>query len=812
MKTNKSTTPVVTNSAPGNCRIDPSRDRGFIRKRLLLAILLMGASLTVFLWGAGGISYGDSARSRPLKVTANAQFYPTFGTPNDALVTADNAYALVSVSRDELCTDESCAGVQVFAQPDFTNPCGGQRILNFPRPRPGGQPVRAVDGMQFFPGSPQVSVGAAVEAHGAEFFRLASLTAPCAMDGVINVQQYLVIPNCGASHCPPGTFDIAVTPDGHYAFVANEYGTMPSPTPPNLIGVGTIGVIRVERDDAGGFTRGTRSIEHNNTIYIPGGNTIPGITMSHDGRYLYVTCEGSAKGINPDTRNKYRDPTRVAQPRNGVKGVVLCPGCRSGIESCDNESNGDLVRNGLLAVIDVDKATKGMGQASIITIIAAGCSPVRAVETADGQYVWVAARGRNTQLPLPLDPDARGSQVLGFNRSALVSSSPNSAFVGYGDTHGTAPVGLGLFNNDTLLAVANSNRFWQTGSECKNPTPPPGVPPCTANVAIMDVSNPAEPTVIQTVPAFSNDSFPRNVTVGPDDSTLYVPNADAKMLEVITTGATSLGNISTRAFVQTGDNVMIGGFMVQGTEPKRVIIRAIGPELTQYGVPDALANPTLELHDGTGALIASNNNWASTIIGGIITANQVRDIQNSGHAPGDPLDSAIIADLPAGSYTAIVRGVNNTTGVALVEVYCLSPETNSILGNISARSFVQTGDNVMIGGFMVQGTEPKRVIIRAIGPELTQYGVPDALANPTLELHDGRGALIASNNNWASTIIGGIITANQVRDIQNSGHAPGDPLDSAIIADLPAGSYTAIVRGVNNTTGVALVEVYDLDQ
>jgi len=665
MKTKKSTTRSLTNSALENCRIDASPYRGQTGKRFLLAVLLIGASLTVFLWGAGGISYGDSAHSTPLKVTANAQFYPTFGTPNDALVTADDAYLLVSVSEP--------TGIQVFKNPDFTNPCGGQQILDFPRPQPGGQPVRAVDGMQFFPGSPQVSVGAAVEAHGAEFFRLASVTAPCAMDGVINVQQYPVIPNCGASHCPPGTFDIAVTPDGHYAFVANEYGTMPSPTPPNLIGVGTIGVIRVERDNVGGFTSGTRSIEHNNTIYIPGGNTIPGITMSHDGRYLYVTCEGSAKGINPDTGKKYRDPTGVAGDIEipAIMRVVLCPGCRQGIGSCDNESNGGHIRNGLLAVIDVDMATKGMGQASIITIIAAGCSPVRAVETADGQHVWVAARGRNTQLPLPLDPDARGSQVLGFNRSALVSSSPNSAFVGYGDTHGTAPVGLGLFNNDTLLAVANSNRFWQTGSECKNSTPPPGVPPCTANVAIMDVSNPAAPTVIQTVPAFSNDSFPRNVTVGPDDSTLYVPNADAKMLEVITTGATSLGNISTRAFVQTGDNVMIGGFMVQGTEPKRVIIRAIGPELTQYGVPDALANPTLELHDGTGALIASNNNWATTIIGGIIAANQVRDIQNSGHVPGDPFDSAIIADLPPGSYTAIVRGVNNTTGVALVEVYDL---------------------------------------------------------------------------------------------------------------------------------------------
>ena len=179
-----------------------------------------------------------------------------------------------------------------------------------------------------------------------------------------------------------------------------------------------------------------------------------------------------------------------------------------------------------------------------------------------------------------------------------------------------------------------------------------------------------------------------------------------------------LGNISTRAFVQTGDNVVIGGFIVQGTEPKRVIIRAIGPELTQYGVPNVLANPTLELHNGTGALIASNNNWATTIIGGIITTNQVREIQASGHAPRDGRESAIIADLPAGNYTAIVRGVNDMTGVALAEVYDLNADANSILGNISTRAFVQTDDNVMIGGFIVQGTQPKRVILRAIGPEL----------------------------------------------------------------------------------------------
>ena len=289
---------------------------------------------------------------------------------------------------------------------------------------------------------------------------------------------------------------------------------------------------------------------------------------------------------------------------------------------------------------------------------------------------------------------------------------------------------------------------------------------------------------------------------------------DGLQANLVGASGSLLGNISTRGFVQTGNNVMIGGFIIAGTGPKTVILRAIGPELSAppFNIPNALADPTLELHNGTAALIASNDNWQTTIIGGIINSSQVSAIQNSGHAPTQPNESAIIATLQPGNYTAIVRGKNNTVGVALVEVYDVSSEVTSILGNISTRGFVQTGNNVMIGGFIVQGTRQKRVIVRAIGPELSAppFNIPNALANPTLELHNGTGALIASNDNWQTTMIGGIITASQVSAIQNSGHAPTQASESAIIATLPAGNYTAIVRGVNNTTGVALVEVYDL--
>jgi hypothetical protein len=269
----------------------------------------------------------------------------------------------------------------------------------------------------------------------------------------------------------------------------------------------------------------------------------------------------------------------------------------------------------------------------------------------------------------------------------------------------------------------------------------------------------------------------------------------------------TLGNISTRLQVGTADRVMIAGFIVQGSAPKKVLIRAAGPSLTQFGVPNALANPQLELHD-TNNTIGMNDNWQTTQIGGVITSDQVAEIQNSGLAPRDPAESALIATLPPGTYTAIVQGVNGGTGVGIVEAYDLNGSSGSLLANISTRGFVQTADNVMIGGFIVV-TQPTRVIIRAIGPSLTQFGVPDALVNPQLELHDANNT-IARNDDWQTTQIFGIITSDQVAAIQNSQLAPTNPAESAIIATLAAGSYTAIVRGANSTTGNALVEVYAL--
>jgi hypothetical protein len=269
-----------------------------------------------------------------------------------------------------------------------------------------------------------------------------------------------------------------------------------------------------------------------------------------------------------------------------------------------------------------------------------------------------------------------------------------------------------------------------------------------------------------------------------------------------TSDSNPLLNISTRLNVGTGNNVLIAGFIVTGVGPKKVIIRAIGPSLSISGLPVAgrLSDPTLELHDSTGAIIARNDNWKTTQLGGIITADQVADIQASTVAPTNDLESAIVAMLAPGSYTAVIRGVGNSTGIALAEVYDLSQSAVADIGNISTRGFVDTNDNVMIGGFII-GNHLTTVLVRAIGPSLSNFGISNFLADPTLELHDGSGTLIASNDNWRSA---------QEGEIKATTIPPSRDQESAILRTLQPGNYTAIVRGANNTTGVGLVEVYNL--
>ena len=252
-------------------------------------------------------------------------------------------------------------------------------------------------------------------------------------------------------------------------------------------------------------------------------------------------------------------------------------------------------------------------------------------------------------------------------------------------------------------------------------------------------------------------------------------------------------NISTRLGVQTGDNVLIGGFIVTGNDPKKVVLRAIGPSLTPLGVAGALADPVLELHGPDGNLITMNDNWKDM---------QQSEIEATGFAPQDDLESAIIATLTPGAYTAIVSGKDATSGVGLVEGYDLDETADSQLGNISTRGLVESGDNVMIGGFILgNGEGTTNVLLRAIGPSLTQFGVAGAMADPTLELHDSNGTLVMSNDNWRES---------QEAEIEATNLQPENDLESAIFITLPTAAYTAIVAGKDDTTGVALVEAYRL--
>jgi hypothetical protein len=243
--------------------------------------------------------------------------------------------------------------------------------------------------------------------------------------------------------------------------------------------------------------------------------------------------------------------------------------------------------------------------------------------------------------------------------------------------------------------------------------------------------------------------------------------------------------------VLAGDNALIAGFIVTGPSgsTKKVLIRGIGPSLANFGVPGTISDPLLELHNPDGSVV-TNDNWQQ---------GDTSQIPN-GFAPSDPRESVIVATLSPGNYSAVLKGAHGETGVGLAEVYDLDSTSAAQLANISTRGFVNTGDNVMIGGFIVGGSEPTKVLVRAIGPSLTAFGVQGALPATTLELHDANGAVI-SNEGWRNT---------QEADITATTIPPSNDNEAAILATLVPGNYTAVVRGKNNSTGIGLVEAYNL--
>jgi T5SS/PEP-CTERM-associated repeat protein len=347
--------------------------------------------------------------------------------------------------------------------------------------------------------------------------------------------------------------------------------------------------------------------------------------------------------------------------------------------------------------------------------------------------------------------------------------------------------GAPVINSPTTVKTAPNEPFRYQISATNNPASF-GATKLPAGLTI-DMNGIISGTPTGTGASVASISATNGAGTGQADLTIVVD----PMFSLAALPASNLLNISTRLDVLTDDNVLIGGFIITGDDPKKVLVRGLGPSLTDQGVSGALSDTVLELHETDGTVI-TNDDWQTT---------QKQEIIATGIPPTNPLESAIVATLDPGTYTAILRGKNDGTGIGLVEAYDIDQSADSQLANISTRGLVQTGDSVMIGGFIVGGggTGSSTVVVRAIGPSLASVGVSGALANPALELHNSDGDIIAFNDDWQDT---------QKSEIQADKLAPASPLESAIEAEAVPGNYTAIVRGVNNTTGVGLVEVYNL--
>ena len=458
----------------------------------------------------------------------------------------------------------------------------------------------------------------------------------------------------------------------------------------------------------------------------------------------------------------------------------------------DGSQNWLINVNGYVDGPIVDPLNTQLVMASNDTLNHAGF--ILSASTQNGQETW------RTILPLE-DPTVwnPGVGMFGFNQfpstRARFTADGQAAYI-----HTATATGDNNTSRSFLYSLATGNgtppppsptptataTATATATPGATPTPPATPTPTPGITPIASPTPTASPTATVTpvatpTPTPAGSPTP---TLTPAPSSTPVPGPASNAI-----------NLSTRVRVQSGENVGIGGFIITGTAPKHVLIRAIGPSLTGFGVPDALANPALELHGPGEFATMANDNWRDT---------QEAAIQATGLAPSLDLESAIDATLNPGAYTAVARGSNNTAGVALIEVYDLSQAVPAKLANISTRAFVSSGDDIVIAGFILGNHSGNdRIVVRGIGPSLTAFGVSAALANPTLELRDNNGALLLANNDWQDN-------PAQAAELTAAGLAPTNNLESGIAATLPPGSYTALLAGVNNGTGIGVVEVYDL--
>jgi uncharacterized repeat protein (TIGR01451 family) len=393
--------------------------------------------------------------------------------------------------------------------------------------------------------------------------------------------------------------------------------------------------------------------------------------------------------------------------------------------------------------------------------------------------------------------------IIPIDLAVSIGDSPDPVQVGQNLTYA-----IGVFNNgpgiatnvmmtDSLPADVDFVSVTPSQGTCSGTSAVTcnlgSLPPFGAALVTLVVTPTVAGLVSNTATAPNpGDPFPFNNSA--TATTTVIPPGTTPTPSPAPTPAAQAINLSTRMRVQTGDNVGIGGFIITGSAAKHVLLRAIGPSLTS--VSGALADPVLELHGPGGFATITNDNWQDDPV-------QAAAIIATGIPPSNNLESAIDATLLPGSYTAIVRGKNNTTGVALVEAYDLSHAVPAKLANISTRALVGTGSDIVIAGFILGNNSGlDQIIVRGIGPSLTSLGVANALANPTLELRDGNGAVLISNNDWQDDSV-------QAAQLTAAGLALANPLESGIAIALSPGTYTALLAGQNNGTGVGLVEVYD---
>ena len=403
------------------------------------------------------------------------------------------------------------------------------------------------------------------------------------------------------------------------------------------------------------------------------------------------------------------------------------------------------------------------------TVVMLTAAAVPGVSTFAGWAGACTGEGNPSGSTCTVEMNAAANVTAVFNQDNGVAVSPSQLV--FGSTQATLPV---TFTNTTgarvtfAQATMTSARFGQTNN-C-------GVVAAGASCTAMVTYYPTNAGADSGTLTLTSDSF-----AGSHGVALFAGNADAPRLS----------NLSTRMQALSGSDVMIGGFVVGGTAPKTLVVRARGPSLAQFGIYNNLTNPQLQLFSGANQ-IGYNNDWGQ--------AANVAALISSGFAPSMAQEAAILVTLAPGAYTAIVSGVGGGTGVAIVEVFEVD-QPQSPLANISTRGQVRTGSDAMIGGFIISGSSPRTVVVRARGPSLTAAGVPGALPDPLLQLfRSSDGVAVAANDNWATAANSGQLSA--------SGFAPSNAMEAAILVTLPPGAYTAVISGANGSTGVGIVEVF----